>query len=479
MARRLVLAVGLALAVAATGAAPAPAQPAAPAVQADSPALRQARAFLQALTTGDEASFLKFVAENVRQPEEMTPDQWRDMRPNLAKLQFHAVASATPTAADLLVYDGLREGWAHLMIKVQAEAPYAITGFGIRLGGRPADVPAPPKLQPAALAAATKAKADAAAAKELFSGAVLVAKDGRPIFQQAYGLADRATRTPVTLQTQFRFGSMGKMFTAVSIMQLAEAGKLDLKAPIGRYLPGYPNPEIAAKVTVENLLTHSGGTGDIFGPQFDARRLTLKEPADYIALYGARGPQFPPGARQAYSNYGFILLGRIVETVSGQSYDDYIAQHIFKPAGMTATGNAPETVRLPRRAVCYMREKGLLKDAADTLPWRGTPAGGGYSTAGDMLRFATALTGLKLMNKASLDKLTTGVLTAPDGTPFRYDFTSRTSEGRLYWGHGGGAPGMNGDLRIFPDNGYVVVVLANLDPPAAQSLASFISDRLP
>jgi len=126
-----------------------------------------------------------------------------------------------------------------------------------------------------------------------------------------------------------------------------------------------------------------------------------------------------------------------------------------------------------------MSQKGQLKDAAGTLPWRGTPAGGGYSTVGDMLRFANALTGLKLMDKASLDKLTTGVLTAPDGTPFRYDFTSKTSEGRVYWGHGGGAPGMNGDLRIFPDSGHVVVVLANLDPPAAQSLASFISDRLP
>jgi len=478
MARRFALAIGVAFVLLAAGASPALAQPAV-AVQADSPALAQARAFLRALTTDDEAGFLAFVSDNVRQPEPMTPDAWRDMRPNLAKLQFHSVVSATPTAADLLVYDGLREGWAHLVVNVQAEAPHAITRFGIRLGGRPADVPAPPKLAPAALADATKAKAEAAAARGLFSGAVLVAKDGKPILQQTYGLADRTAKTPVTLETQFRFGSMGKMFTAVAIMQLAQAGKLDLKAPIGRYLPGYPNQDIATKVTVENLLTHSGGTGDIFGPQFDANRLTLKEPADYIALYGARGPQFPPGTRQAYSNYGFILLGRIVETVSGESYDTYIAQRIFKPAGMSATGNAPETAHLPRRAVCYMSQKGQLKDAAGTLPWRGTPAGGGYSTVGDMLRFANALTGLKLMDKASLDKLTTGVLTAPDGTPFRYDFTSKTSEGRVYWGHGGGAPGMNGDLRIFPDSGHVVVVLANLDPPAAQSLASFISDRLP
>jgi len=444
----------------------------------DGSALRQAMAFLSAITTQDEAGFLKFVSDNAAGAK-IPAEAWRNIRPNLTKLKFHAVVSATPTAADLLVYDGAREGWAHLLIEVTGEPPYGISRFGVRLGKRPDDVPAPPKLAPADLAKATATKAQAMAADDAFSGAVLIAKDGKATFQAPYGLASREDRAPNTLSTQFRFGSMGKMFTTVAILQLAEAGKLDLQAPVGRHLADYPNAEVATKVTIENLITHTGGTGDIFGPQFTANRATLRDPKDYVALYGARGPLFPPGTRGDYSNYGFVLLGRIVETVSGQSYDNYVAKHIFAPAHMIATGNAPETARLPRRAVSYMRENGVLKDAADTLPWRGTPAGGGYSTVGDMLAFADALMSHRLLSAASIERLTSGGIKGPDGAFYRYDFSSTTAEGRKYLGHGGGAPGMNGDLRIFPDGGYTVVVLANRDPSVAQTLANFISDRLP
>lgn len=444
--------------------------------QAETPALRQAMAFLKA-ANADQATFLKFAADTAKAVP-IPADVWRNFAPILHKLRLHAVVSAGPTTADLLVYDGQWEGWAHLLITVEDHAPYGITNVGLQMTKPPADVPPPPKLTPTELVAAAKARAEAMTGEDLFSGAVLIAKDGKPIFEAPYGLADRAAQTPVTLQTQFRFGSMGKMFTAVSIMQLAEAGKLDLKAPIGRYLTDYPNAEIASKVTIENLLTHTGGTGDIFGPEFDAHRLTLKDAKDYVALYGARAPLFPPGTKQAYSNYGFMLLGRIVEVVSGQSYNDYIAQHIFAPAHMTATGNQPETVKL-NRAAGYMSRDGGLKDAADTLPWSGTPAGGGYSTVGDLLAFADALMDHRLLNEAGWRQLTTGQITGPGGLIARYDFGDETFEGRRFLGHAGGAPGMNGELRIFPDAGYTIVVLANRDPPVADVLANFISDRLP
>ena len=276
---------------------------------------------------------------------------------------------------------------------------------------------------------------------------------------------------------------MGKMFTAVSIMQLAQAGKLDLTAPVGRYLKDYPNAEIAAHVTIDNLLTHSGGTGDIFGPQFTAHRLELKDAEDYVTLYGVRAPLFAPGARTEYSNYGFMLMGRIVEVVSGQSYDDYIADHIFAAAHMTATGNLPETTPLPRRATGYMSRGGQLVSAADTQPWRGTPAGGGYSTVGDLAKFADALMANRLLDAAHTKLLTTGGVTGPHGQLLRYDFGAQAGDGRRFFGHGGGAPGMNGELRIFPaepgHEAYTVVVLANRDPPVATGVANFIADRLP
>lgn len=453
------------------------AEPAA-AAPAETPASAQAHRFLHALTMGDDASFLVFIHE-ASPRSKLSDAQWLELRPNLRQLEFHGLLAATPTTADLSVFDGLRDSWARFLITVEPEPPHAIATFGIRGARRPADVPPPPKLQPLELVAAVKTRLDAETAADKFSGAVLIAKDGKPIFTGAYGLADREARTRITAETQFRYGSMGKMFTAVSILQLEQAGKLDLTAPVGRYLKGYPNADIATKVTIANLLTHTGGSGDIFGPEFAAHRLSLQDAKDYVALYGSRPPEFPPGTRVAYSNYGFMLLGRIVEAASGLSYDDYVRQHIYASAGMTDTGMLPETVHLAHRATGYMSEHGQLVSAADTQPYRGTPAGGGYSTVGDLLCFGNALTSGRLLDAEHLKRLTTGGITGADGTFYRYDFGGTTSEGSRFIGHAGGAQGMNGELRVFPDDGYTVVVLANRDPPVGTVIASFISDRIP
>ena len=125
---------------------------------------------------------------------------------------------------------------------------------------------------------------------------------------------------------------MGKMFTAVGIMQLEQAGKLKLDAPVSTYLPAYPNQALAHAVTVRQLLNHTGGTGDIFGPEYEARRSQLRTLQDYVTLYGSRSPAFPPGTRWEYSNYGYIILGRVIEEVSREHYDDYVYQHIFSPS---------------------------------------------------------------------------------------------------------------------------------------------------
>ena len=165
---------------------------------------------------------------------------------------------------------------------------------------------------------------------------MLVARNGKVLLQDAWGRADREAGTPNTLDTQFRIGSMNKMFTAVATLQLVEAGKLALDDPIGEHLPDYPNEDVASKVTVRHLLTHTGGTGDIFGPEFELNRLELcEELDDYVKLYGARALRHEPGARHEYSNYGFVLLGALIEKVSGESYYDYVRDNVFRPAGMT------------------------------------------------------------------------------------------------------------------------------------------------
>jgi CubicO group peptidase (beta-lactamase class C family) len=329
--------------------------------------------------------------------------------------------------------------------------------------------------QAQALAALAEHAQERARAGE-FAGAVLVARHGKILLQDAWGRADRKTGKPNTPATRFRIGSMNKMFTAVATLQLVEAGKLALDDPIGQHLPGYPNKEVAAKVTVRHLLTHTGGTGDIFGPEFEEHRLQLREHRDYLKLYGSRGLTQEPGARFEYSNYGFVLLGAVIEHVSGESYYDYVRDNVFRRAGMRSTGSLPEAVDVPDRAVGYMRASPSAAWApnTDTLPWRGTAAGGGYSTVGDLLRFAQALNSGRLISKATLAQAT-----RPHQQQYGYGFGVQ-GQGRLRsYGHGGGAPGMNGELRVIPQLGYVVVGLSNLDPPAASELVEFFTLRMP
>ena len=327
-----------------------------------------------------------------------------------------------------------------------------------------------------ALAALSEGAGELVAADE-FSGAVLVARGGEVLLEDAWGMADREAGTPNTPETQFRIGSMNKMFTSVATLQLVEDGELALDEPIATYLPDYPNEDLASKVTIRHLLSHTGGTGDFFGPEFDEHRLELRTHSDYVDLLGERGVMFAPGSRWEYSNYGFILLGAVIEAVTGESYYDYVAEHVYEPAGMTSTDSLPEAEDVPDRAVAYGRPFGPDGDwepVTDTLPYRGTAAGGGYSTVGDLLRFAEALQAGTLLSAELFAEAT-----SPQGEEF-YGFGFDVgTDPSTRWGHGGGAPGMNGDLRVFPELGYVVVVLANLDPPAAQVLADFFTLRMP
>jgi CubicO group peptidase (beta-lactamase class C family) len=173
-----------------------------------------------------------------------------------------------------------------------------------------------------------------------------------------------------------------------------------------------------------------------------------------------------------YSNYGFILLGRLIEIVSGESYDDYVRKHVFAPAGMTHTDSRPEIDHVPGRAVGYIKGPDGLQANTATLPWSGTSAGGGYSTVADLLLFANALQSGKLLDPALLQQATT------DQTHTGYGFGFYTLNDGVY-GHGGGAPGVNAEIHVIPKKGYVVAVLANRDPFMATEMERFAEGRLP
>jgi len=443
----------------------------------DTPAGNQTRSLLEAFNSGDIEKYKVFLTKDF--PTRLQNAE-RDMgfRERTGGFELRKIEEATPTKIVAMVQERISDQFARLTVEIEAGEQHKVTKLEINAIPRPADF-ALPHLNESELVNSVRKKLDEEVAANRFSGSVLLARNGKSIFARAYGLSDREKKTANTLKTRFRIGSMNKMFTAVATMQLVQEGKLELKAPLGKYLTDYPNKDVASKVTIEQLLTHTGGTGDIFGPEFDQHRLELKTLQDYVKLYGTRGPEFEPGSRWQYSNYGFLLLGVLIEKVSGQSYYDYVSDHIFKPAGMTGTASDPEDQVIQDRSTGYTKfDGGDWKPNTETLPYRGTSAGGGYSTVEDLMRFATALVSHKLLNAQYTEMLTTGKVNTGRGK-YAFGFQDDTVNGTRCFGHGGGAPGMNGSLQICPGPGYVVAVLSNLDPPAAGRVSDFITNRLP
>ncbi|MGA7245093.1 MAG: serine hydrolase domain-containing protein [Terracidiphilus sp.] len=308
---------------------------------------------------------------------------------------------------------------------------------------------------------------------DAFSGAILIAHNGKIVVDQALGMADETNHIRNTVDTQFCIGSMNKMFTAVAILQLVGQGKLALDKPIATYWPDYPNRDLASRVTIRELLNHTGGTGDIFTPEYQAHRERTRTLADYVKLFGSRPVAFEPGSRMEYSNYGFILLGRIIELVSGEPYQKYVQQHIYLPAGMMHTDSRPETDHVNGRAIGYTPGQNGPVPNTDRMPWSGTSAGGGYSTVRDLFLFAEALQSGKLLGPELLREATHASPMRPD---YGMGFYVLPDGG---YGHGGGAPGINGELHILPHSGYVLVALANRDPRMATNMVDFMTSILP
>lgn len=415
-----------------------------------------------------------------RAPGEITEGQLR-IRQGGGAIELAAVEKSSPT--ELIATfksNGTLPQYLRVAWTMDATDPTHLAASRLM----PAEAPASARSAAHSLPELTKdleAKLDELTRRDEFSGAALIAKDGKPVWQKAYGMADREKQIPVKLETRFRIGSINKMFTSVAIAQLVEAGKLKFTDTIAGVLPEDPNKEVAGKITIEQLLTHTSGLGDIFTPKFDQIKDNLHELHDYLPLLASTSLLFEPGKSWSYSNAGFVVLGLIIEKVSGESYYDYVQHHIYDKAGMNASGDIPKTKRDGAVAVGYMKKGGKLQPNWDTLPWRGMSAGGGDSTVGDLLKFADALKLNVLLSPAMTETVTTGKVQTMPGSPtkYAYGFEDNRANGRRVVGHGGGAPGMNGDLGIIWDSGYTVIALSNLDPPAAESIARYAIQQLP
>lgn len=332
----------------------------------------------------------------------------------------------------------------------------------------PAQSPASPDL--AALRTCIESRAEAGR----FSGAMLVAERGRIVWEAGYGFSDEGGRVPNTPDTRFNIASLGKMFTAVAIAQLAEQGRLGFQDPISRHLPGLA-PEIGA-ITIEQLLTHRSGLRDYARIENRAAIQSARNAADLLGVALADGLAFVPGSDVAYSNSGYVVLGVIVERLSGKTYAEYVRDRIFTPARMTATsldGAAPRATAMTRRSPGVEAASGPPRPAPLIGSPFGSPAGGATSTVRDLFRFAEALRNHRLVRSTTAERLWRAhVIPQTQRVPgerssYGYGFNRTDVAGRRFVGHGGGSLGVNAQIEIDPEAHRVAVALSNYDPPVA------------
>lgn len=315
----------------------------------------------------------------------------------------------------------------------------------------------------AAFVRAVSAYVDQLARAGEFSGTVLVARNGRPILERAAGRASIEFGVPNRMDTRFNIGSIGKVFTQVAVLQLMSAGKLKATDTIGRWLPDYPNAQ-ARKATVAQLLAMRSGIGDFFGPEFAAApHSRIRALEDYLPFFASKPLAFEPGTRQLYSNGGYLVLGLIVQKASGQSYYDYVRDHVFAPAGMVHTGYPDADDTTAGRATGYTLTPAGLRNAIYGAPARGSSAGGAYSSAADLLKFAQALRRNRLLDaeytRWLLQRFPGDAPQAAAAADTRTDL----------FGVAGGTEGANA-LLLSDGEDSTIVVLANMDPPAAEAL---------
>lgn len=461
----------------------------------DTPAGRTFAAFMTALNSGNLETIRRFHSE--RGGNEDNADQDMNFYKQSGGLKLSRVLQSSDYDIEVLVQTKNDESWLRFSIEIGHTAPYPVEGIRVRPASGPNDsgepkrppqetgaaAPVAKKMTDAEIASSLAAYLDDLVKQDRFSGVVLIAKDGKPIFEKAYGLADKAGNVPNNTDTRFNLGSMNKMFTAVAIAQLAEAGKLSFDDTVGKHLPDYPNKDVANKVTIHQLLTHTSGLGSYWNARFDANRKTIKSVSDYLALFADEPLKAEPGKRFQYSNSGFIVLGAIVEKVSGQNYFDYVKEHIYKPAGMKNTDAYEMTANTPNLAMGYTSEgrdgeaQVPRHENSDSRPNKGGPAGGGYSTVEDLMRFHIALRNHKLLSQKYTDLITTGKVDM-GRAKYGYGFGDETINGTRVFGHNGGAPGIGSDLSMYPELGYTSVVMTNYDPPLMMPVVKKIREMI-
>ena len=441
-----------------------------------SPNGQMVQEYLDAFNSGEPAMRAYYQAHPSGPPVEERLERYRKTKADFGSLTALRLVRDEPGSLEVVVSTADRRE-LNITFMIGGEKP-EIRGLRFVAGGGPGEgMPPAPAPQGGSSDGPNDEKSilhriqDLAGAKSKageFSGTVLIARGADVLWQGVYGLANREKNIPIQLDTRFDVGSIAKAFTRVAIGQLMEQGKLKLTDKVGQFLPDYPNATVREQVTIQQLLEMRSGIGDFFGEKLQkANRQNIRTLRDYLPLFANDPLWFAPGTSERYSNGGYIVLGLIIESVTGESYYDYVRKNVFERAGMKDSSFAIRTADDPKRAVGYTSEAApgstskTLHPNLEILPARGSSAGSAQCTAVDLLQFAQALADGKLLSRDSLEKV--------DLHPFGM-------------GIAGGAVGINASLDTGVESAgqvtYSVVVLSNLDPPSAERLSEEIRNQL-
>jgi CubicO group peptidase (beta-lactamase class C family) len=302
---------------------------------------------------------------------------------------------------------------------------------------------------------------NAAAEAGKFSGSVLIARNGEVLVSKGYAMANRELGVPNTPRMKFRIGSLTKQFTAMAVMILQERGKLSVRDSVCKYVPDCPRGW--AEITVHHLLTHTSGIQDLLSfPDFQQTMALPSPVAQTVNRFKNKPLDFRPGTKFKYSNSGYVLLGYIIELVSGRPYEAYLRENIFEPLKMSNSGSDHNDLIIVNRAAGYTKRDGGVINA----PYidMSIPTGGGslYSTVEDLFLWDQSLYTEKLVTKKSLADMFTPYATADWGDGAAYGwFVGRDKSNHKYMGFVGGINGFASQIMRYPDEKVLVVVLSN------------------
>lgn len=447
------------------------------------------REFVDAMDQENDDAWLTYVESHMsdRFKKAYSQDDWKSVRSQLQRywksLEFVECEKVTDYQLALIGKDpnDPYQMWLQFVLVFDAENPGIVVEFDIQATSIPSKL-LEDKISEQQLVEEMEAYLAELTKSGLYSGAMLIAKGEKVVMESVAGFASLQYEFPNRIDTKFCLGSMTKMFTAVAIMKLWEAEKISLDDPIGKYLgEEWVSESAGDAVQIKHLLTHTGGVGDFFlHPEYgETTRRHFTDVASFSRFIDVQKTEFEPGSKWEYSNSGFILLGAIIEKVTGQDYHEHMQAQIYEPHGLSDT-DCYFSDRIVKNLAqgYYVDRSGEVINNVFSQRIRGCPAGSSYSTVHDLHRFSQKLLQGKIVSPAAVEMMTEP---KPDWNSTEYglgfECFSRAKP-LVAFGHTGGGPGVSSRLEIYPKSQFVLVCLTNHHQRAASAISNKFNELL-